>query len=308
MGGFSNAKVISVLALFSAITLPGCCAVTPTSLSKTPAPTNVAVMETVSAENDYYTYLSQDIDLDDDRAADTITAYRTEEMQDAFWLEVTFGNGGQLRQRIPRGPLYPEDDFTCADIDQDGYLEIIFPEIGSRSTKGGVQTTIIKCRNEEIAILPFLESTSFQEEGDGNYTLETQRWGPGEASLVLRSQASGQEFNLFCPLPAELQGGFPGAGETIAFEAMSQYLYACDLEEIEPEEYGFRLKQQFALTYTMEPSLLPITLSFTGTALLQYQNGAWVVLEEAFSTPTVAFPKPALEDAGHMADEDKAVG
>ena len=89
---------------------------------------------------------------------------------------------------------------------------------------------------------------------------------------------------------------------------MSQYLYACDLEEIEPEEYGFRLKQQFALTYTMEPSLLPITLSFTGTALLQYQNGAWVVLEEAFSTPTVAFPKPALEDAGHMADEDKAVG
>ena len=89
-------KVISVLALFSAITLPGCCAVTPTSLSKTPAPTNVAVMETVSAENDYYTYLSQDIDLDDDRIADTITAYRTEEMQDAFWLEVTFGNEHSL--------------------------------------------------------------------------------------------------------------------------------------------------------------------------------------------------------------------
>lgn len=299
-------KVISVLALFSAITLPGCCAVTPTSLSKTPAPTNVAVMETVSAENDYYTYLSQDIDLDDDRAADTITAYRTEEMQDAFWLEVTFGNGGQLRQRIPRGPLYPEDDFTCADIDQDGYLEIIFPEIGSRSTKGGVQTTIIKCRNEEIAILPFLESTSFQEEGDGNYTLETQRWGPEEASLVLRSQASGQAFNLCCPIPEELQTGF--LEEAIGFDTMSQYIYACDLEEIEPEEYGFRLKQQFALTYTMEPSLLPITLFFTGTALLQYQNGAWVVLEEAFSTPTVAFPKPALEDAGHMADEDKAVG
>ena len=299
-------KVISVLALFSAITLPGCCAVTPTSLSKTPAPTNVAVMETVSAENDYYTYLSQDIDLDDDRAADTITAYRTEEMQDAFWLEVTFGNGGQLRQRIPRGPLYPEDDFTCADIDQDGYLEIIFPEIGSRSTKGGVQTTIIKCRNEEIAILPFLESTSFQEEGDGNYTLETQRWGPEEASLVLRSQASGQAFNLCCPIPEELQTGF--LEEAIGFDTMSQYIYACDLEETGPEAYGFRLKQKFALTYTMEPSLLPITLSFTGTALLQYQNGAWVVLEEAFSTPTVAFPKPALEDAGHMADEDKAVG
>ena len=289
-------KVISVLALFSAITLPGCCAVTPTSLSKTPAPTNVAVMETVSAENDYYTYLSQDIDLDADRAADTITAYRTEEMQDAFWLEVTFGNGGQLRQRIPRGPLYPEDDFTCADIDQDGYLEIIFPEIGSRSTKGGVQTTIIKCRNEEIAILPFLESTSFQEEGDGNYTLETQRWGPEEASLVLRSQASGQAFNLCCPIPEELQTGF--LEEAIGFDTMSQYIYACDLEEIEPEEYGFRLKQQFALTYTMEPSLLPIALSFTGTALLQYQNGAWVVLEETFSTPTVAFPKPALEEAG----------
>lgn len=289
-------KVISVLALFSAITLPGCCAVTPTSLSKTPAPTNVAVMETVSAENDYYTYLSQDIDLDDDRIADTITAYRTEEMQDAFWLEVTFGNGGQLRQRIPRGPLYPEDDFTCADIDQDGYLEIIFPEIGSRSTKGGVQTTIIECRNEEIAILPFLESTSFQEEGDGNYTLETQRWGPEEASLVLRSQASGQAFNLCCPIPEELQTGF--LEEAIGFDTMSQYIYACDLEEIEPEEYGFRLKQQFALTYTMEPSLLPITLFFTGTALLQYQNGAWVVLEETFSTPTVAFPKPALEEAG----------
>ena len=289
-------KVISVLALFSAITLPGCCAVTPTSLSKTPAPTNVAVVETVSAENDYYTYLSQDIDLDDDRIADTITAYRTEEMQDAFWLEVTFGNGGQLRQRIPRGPLYPEEDFTCADIDQDGYLEIIFPEIGSRSTKGGVQTTIIICRNEEIAILPFLESTSFQGEGDGNYTLETQRWGPEEASLVLRSQASGQAFNLCCPIPEELQTGF--LEEAIGFDTMSQYIYACDLEEIEPEEYGFRLKQQFALTYTMEPSLLPITLSFTGTALLQYQNGAWVVLEETFSAPTIAFSKIALEEAG----------
>lgn len=293
------------VALSFAAILSGCgAAVLPAATTPLPGQGLLAATPTNSL---YAAHFVRSADLDADGIADTITAYRTEEMQDAFWLEVTFGNGGQLRQRIPRGPLYPEDDFTCADIDQDGYLEIIFPEIGSRSTKGGVQTTIIKCRNEEIAILPFLESTSFQEEGDGNYTLETQRWGPEEASLVLRSQASGQEFNLFCPLPAELQGGFPGAGETIAFEAMSQYLYACDLEEIEPEEYGFRLKQQFALTYTMEPSLLPITLSFTGMALLQYQNGAWVVLEETFSTPTVAFPKPALEEAGHMVDEDKAI-
>lgn len=228
--------------------------------------------------------VESDADLNGDGLKDIVRAYREEDQQEDFWLSVYLRSGREIVERVERGPLYPENRFRCVDMDGDGMPEIVFPEIGGRSTRGDVNTTIFRLEDNKLAPMPCLETTAFDEAGPGNYAVREQELND-RFQMDLLSKESGEKHTITCPVSEDVQNEI--RGREVVFESLSQHLYACDIKETGRDTYGLRLRMDFEAAYVREPDLEHVLISFTGAAHLRYENGAWIVTEETFEPSSI---------------------